>query len=354
MSTVGNGASGGVGGVGGGSSGGSTSLMEAWMKKVLEDSTGGAPGSSLNSGKDIMDKLKEDLEKIFSDLQSRFTGVEAQELADMCFKAGELFDRSSTYVRGMKTFCKGMMEVRYFISGLKSGTKKSAPVQVETTIEEHEWYPRCIVGAVALSTIYGDNCKLGEVIKKIDEEMKKKLGGHKNNGAKLDKCKGLTNADVLLGKALIGGKIREWALADKARANIDATKNKAIQRVGSVMDDRDKLCKQDQGYPSAHNQLKGNTNSMASFLGIVDSAKVENNDSPNLFDVLVNDDLTFPPETLQEALAPLVNTDGSGTVDPSKVGEVMEQLKKESETTVGKYSIINTLVLYHIIYVSHH
>ncbi|CAA9989274.1 SICAvar, type I [Plasmodium knowlesi strain H] len=317
----GGGGGGGNGGTGGGSA---TPMFQEWLQQLSNS-------GKLKPNENITEQLKEELMKTWKELEDRFKGTEAKELATICSKAGEVpTEGIGNGHHSMKTFCKGMMEVRYFISGLKSGNKNTDPVQVET-VQAHEWYPRCIVGAATLSTIYGDHCKLGDVVQKVQGQMNSKLEGHKGKGAELDKCKGLTDSDILFGKSILRDRIRSWAQADRGRANTDHSKNRAIQRVGSVMLDRDNMC--GTAEKQRKQQLKNNTKSMTSFLRIGDNAEVGSSDSRNLFDVLVNDDLTLPPETLNNILTPIVNTASTGQVDPQEMKTAMEKVAEETKKT---------------------
>ncbi|CAA9986712.1 SICAvar, type I [Plasmodium knowlesi strain H] len=334
--------------------GAGSGLLEKWLQHHANGLTTGKDLSQ--AAKEITEKLKSDLNVTWEDLRSRLGSQESTEIAGLCGGAGKLTDRGGTWEHSMKEFCKGMVEVRYFTSGVKKGNTRSK-VEVEA-VREHEWYPRCIVAAVTLSTIYGNHCKLGPAVDLVKSSVEGKLKGKQGLNDMFDKCKGLTDRDILFGKSILGDEIKSWAEEDRGRAaqydkdlaeynaargrgagGLSSPQNRAKGRVGVVMQDRRKFCKpKEQGGQelNAEEQLKVNTKSMASFLLIGDSAKVGSSGSPNPFDILVNDELTLKNEIIEETLKDIVAGSINGQVDSSKVQAAMQKLGKEAEKTLAE------------------
>ncbi|SBO28329.1 SICAvar, type I, pseudogene (fragment) [Plasmodium knowlesi strain H] len=337
---------------GGSSGGGSTPMWQQWMQEVLKD-------GNLKPNEDITEQLKEKLMGTWDDLKKRLDTGELGEIAGICSVAGELVNGRVMKDAdvSLKTLCKAMVQVRYFTSALKKGRSRSE-VNVEGDIKPHEWYPRCLVGMVALSEIYGDHCDLKGVVEKLGNTVDEKLEGRLKRGANSsypDKCKSITSQDILLGKAILGNAIKTWVQDDRRKAEEydNARKaarasgekdppNSSIGKMGGVVYDSESLCKGGGDRKSARTadekkqQLKENTKSMAKLFGMnVDTTQSGAGGSAggnpsNPFDALIDDKLTLQQEFIENVLKDAFDA-SSGQVDTNKINDVVKNITNASQ-----------------------
>ncbi|CAA9989329.1 SICAvar, type I [Plasmodium knowlesi strain H] len=335
-----------------GTGGGTTPLWQEWMQEVLKD-------GNLKPNEDITEQLKEKLMGTWDDLKKRLDTGELGEIAGICSVAGELVNGRVMKDAdvSLKTLCKAMVQVRYFTSALKKGRSRSE-VNVEGDIKPHEWYPRCLVGMVALSEIYGDHCDLKGVVEKLGNTVDEKLEGRLKRGANSsypDKCKSITSQDILLGKAILGNAIKTWVQDDRRKAEEydNARKaarasgekdppNSSIGKMGGVVYDSESLCKGGGDRKSARTadekkqQLKENTKSMAKLFGMnVDTTQSGAGGSAggnpsNPFDALIDDKLTLQQEFIENVLKDAFDA-SSGQVDTNKINDVVKNITNASQ-----------------------
>ncbi|CAA9987124.1 SICAvar, type I [Plasmodium knowlesi strain H] len=335
-----------------GTGGGTTPLWQEWMKQALTN-------GKLKKDGNITEVLRARLDALFVKLKEELNTGEARETKGLCADMDQLVKRRmGNEDASLKVLCKGMVGVRYFVSGLKTQNKK---VQVEQNIEDADWYPRCLVGMVALSEIYGDHCDLGRVINLFQTQMDAELKGHLNKGSSsahssyFDKCKNITPEDITLGKSILGSEIKTWVQEDKGRAKayetekkeydrlktkapaapgLIAPKNSSALRVGGVMHDADSLCKSSAGSERTSDerkqQLQKNTGSMAKFFGMnVGTTQGSSGNASNPFDALVDENLKLEQNTLENVLKTAFDA-STGEVNTNKINDVVKNITNAS------------------------
>ncbi|CAA9991235.1 SICAvar, type I [Plasmodium knowlesi strain H] len=335
----------------------SAGLLEEWMKKVAQTTLGpnGSAGTTITGGQ-IMTELKNDLEKAWEKLQASLTQAEAKEMTTLCgadvaqfverkFGGGKNLGRNEH----VKDLCKAVVELRYFTAG--GGTIVNRGLNFDTGIKEHEWYPRCIVGAVALSAIYGDHCHLKDVIDHISRNVENKLQGHPQARANLNMCKDIKTEHLIFGRALLHKRIKEWAQGKRndAMSGDDHKYEASGYRVGKLWRDKwQKVCKKTGGNQDEEQAkkeyLKENADSLASLVKVGPPDAVSNSTpgEPTMGQVLTNDSYMMPEEKLTEALQALVdNSTGGVTVDSSKLSTLMQTLETFSKETKAVACIQN-------------
>eukprot|EP00366_Plasmodium_knowlesi_P001045 XP_002258542.1 SICA antigen [Plasmodium knowlesi strain H] len=282
----GGGGPGGGGGVGGGTVG-TTSLFVEWLQKVAADAASSGHGTPVEAGK--------------------ITGVQW---------ATNPWERQYKEI-----LCEAILEIKYFMNGV--GTKRTTAMKKDAvTIEqltEGKAYSRCTVGTVALATIYGDHCKLKEVMQKIEQEIepqvKGKLEGHLSKNAQnlrsqLDICEGkVDEIGLMLAKALLQDRIRNWAQDDRKKGEMKRVQKSGEDgkwRVGGTLWlDWGQVCK-DGGKDDEEkkkNYLEQNKADMVSFAGLKkNDSDPENDQSSTLGDILTKPELSLKEDIIRQAL----------------------------------------------------
>eukprot|EP00366_Plasmodium_knowlesi_P003144 XP_002260641.1 SICA antigen [Plasmodium knowlesi strain H] len=317
----------------GASSGG---LLGKWIEALLKN--GGSPPTN---PKDITDELRKSLLEAWEILKKWLMDQESNEIGRMC--DGEVERRASLGDRNMrqhylKVLCTGVAEIKYFINGVKterdrpeSGTDKTEPT-VEA-LDAAKSYARCIVGAVALSEIYGDHCKLREVVGTVESEVDAKLMKHLEahaGGRVMNKCEGMNPIALMLGKALLQEKIKQWTQEKR-----DAKRGKGEGwRVGILRERMGRYCTRKNNPPADKLQakreqsLQENKGSMVSFLGMKEDDKKDRTGGLGIADLLADIDGKYKltEKDLGKALKSGVQGDGTFQVD-----KAIENLTNASE-----------------------
>ncbi|SBO28280.1 SICAvar, type I [Plasmodium knowlesi strain H] len=309
----------------------SAGLLEEWMKAIVKNNAGGVASSD---PEDIIKRMKDDLRTTWEKLGSRLKAQEAQEIRNLCFEgvkwAGKKLSFEQQY---MGDVCMAIAEVKYFMSGLKTRGKWKA-VEVETPSEPHEWYPRCIVGSVALSEIYGDHCKLkeviGEILQKVDRKIEDDYGG---KGASLSKCKGVGSTALIFGRSVLGDTIKSWT---KARRD---EKRGGGYRVGGLWDRWEHVCKQ-KGKTEAEKETKKkelrkeNADTIVQFMKMGNTNSGQNN-AISLAQTLMDDNIKLSDDTIKGVLREMVTDSTNGQVDAGKIQAGLQKLGSETQKTLG-------------------
>ncbi|CAA9989231.1 SICAvar, type I [Plasmodium knowlesi strain H] len=309
----------------------SAGLLEEWMKAIVKNNAGGVASSD---PEDIIKRMKDDLRTTWEKLGSRLKAQEAQEIRNLCFEgvkwAGKKLSFGQQY---MGDVCMAMAEVRYFTSGLKKGNKRSK-VEVEA-VQDHEWYPRCLVGAVALSEIYGDHCHLGEVVNEMLSKMEGNLQAHGGAGTNLNKCENVNPVHLMLGKSILRSTIKDWAQKQRE------AKGNGGYRVGGVWDNRwpqvcnnsNKVSKMDE--QERKKWLNENKASMVQFMKLGNTQGSGGSQASVLADVLADPDsnYTFKEETLEQVFKEAIENGTTAGTPSIDVGKAIEKLTKAAKET---------------------
>ncbi|CAA9988717.1 SICAvar, type I (fragment), partial [Plasmodium knowlesi strain H] len=339
----------------GGSSGGGGGgeLLQKWLEgkvKAAADATA-QPGHSVDAtaeAEKITEELKKDFEEAWRKLQASLAEAEAREINTFCGTQVALAvegaeDRKNWHGRNeyVKDLCKGLMGIRYFMSGIKELGGGSRNVEIERNITEYQWLARCTVGMLALSEIYGDHCKLDKVISyvtpKVEENLKKYLK-NSNDQAMIEKCEGKVDATALMiGRAVLGDQIKQWADVERRKG-----KNERAWRLGQLWQDKWKsVCPQEGGEITEEGkkkELKENARSMTKLMSLDNNNQNKNGVMP-LSDVLIGEsedyslDLNKLTEVFKKALE---NTGTSGSTSNVNVaGAIMKEITKQSDEKLG-------------------
>ncbi|CAA9986087.1 SICAvar, type I (fragment), partial [Plasmodium knowlesi strain H] len=197
-------------------------LLQKWLQEQVNGLT--TVQDAEQKAQEITEKLKEDFEEAWKKLRDSLTNSEASEITGFCdvpvARAVETAEKNGeNQMRNeyVKDLCKGLMGIRYFMSGITELSGRS--VKVETDLTEDKWFARCTVGMLALSDIYGDHCKLDKVIGYVSDNVEGNLRKHTKGGLgdwMIGKCEGKVDANALLmGRAILGDKIKDWATGNR-------------------------------------------------------------------------------------------------------------------------------------------
>ncbi|CAA9991377.1 SICAvar, type I (fragment), partial [Plasmodium knowlesi strain H] len=347
----GGGAGGGGSGTGGaGAAGGTTPMFQEWLEKL---STDGALTSS-SSGQNIAEKVRTDLEKTWKKLEGSLVPQESAEIHKFCGKGSITWPAGSgAQPQYMEILCQALLEIKYFVSGVSRRRKlqdgkptgyDEAPVIADFTEDKGEAFNRCIVGTVALSTIYGDHCKLMEVIEKVETNIGDKVDAqlieHLKQGGKsgkpdlskqLNKCSALTYNDLIVGKSVLGDTIKLWTKQKRDEGN------SGPWRIKIPWSHWPSICnsgKQPAGDSTKQKEyLKDNASSMTDFMKLSSSTTQSSSaGTPSISDVLVNEDYTIPKDKLLTAFESVVQS-ASTVSSPNSldVKTLMDSLTKLSQ-----------------------
>eukprot|EP00366_Plasmodium_knowlesi_P003975 XP_002261472.1 SICA antigen [Plasmodium knowlesi strain H] len=317
---------------GGSGSGGS---LEAWLQKLSQD--GAFNGSS--TGEDITATLRRNLQDEFDKLGKWMLVQESTEIGNFCMKVNG-WNGSTWEGQYMQVLCNAIAEIKYFISGVRTERWKhgwSTDKQAEiTTLSPAQAYARCIVGAVALSEIYGDHCNMKEAIEKVEGALEIMLIDHlKSRGLQnqLNNCKGVDVNALLIGKALLQGKIKEWTQEER-----DKGLKSGNWRVGRQWDERwPKVCM--RGRRSGKEQMEaakkdakeGNREHIVNFSGLNNDNTQNKNTGFTISDVLINDDLTLKQDKLDSIFSNLTLKE-DGKVDINSLTKKIKDASDEKLT----------------------
>ncbi|SBO20862.1 SICAvar, type I [Plasmodium knowlesi strain H] len=287
--------------------------------------------------------MRKSLIDTWEELEKWLTKQESNEIAGFCSQNTvqwpDVQPRGWRWPMYMELLCNAILEIKYFMSGIKTervtingvGTTDDVQATYED-IDSAEAYRRCIVGAVALKEIYGDHCYLGEVVGKIESEIMNKVKSeHSSRNGMFAECKNITDTEIMVGKALLGDKIRTWTNGKR--------KSKLGWRVGSELWKRmTQRCYQGNkgmGKPkheaTREENLQKNKATMVSFSGMKDDVNGKGPDSVSLADILTNDNYRLDTTTLENALQVAIK---NGTVDPAKINVVVKRLEGEAKEKI--------------------
>ncbi|CAA9986721.1 SICAvar, type I [Plasmodium knowlesi strain H] len=312
-------------------------MLKAWLGTTL-NSSGGAGGGTPGSGKEAMEKLEKNLEAALEDLEKWLTRQESLEVSHHCQDAGSFVQgEDSGKKQYAKEMCKGIVEIKYFVSGVNKRRKAQTldyDAQV-TELTDAQAYARCIVGTLALSELYGDNCHLGTVIGAVSSKVEAKLQTYAGDGAKLDKCKNIDPLALVFAKSLLQNKIKQWA--EKERT----TQKGRSWRVWIPWDYWGYVCKKQKSNREVLQQEReNNASSMAQFVQLPEDKKNAPGSVP-MSEILINDKYKLDTNTIENALNNIikdgkVETTNISTDDLCKRLQCIEEyLKKQTTTTPG-------------------
>eukprot|EP00366_Plasmodium_knowlesi_P003721 XP_002261218.1 SICA antigen [Plasmodium knowlesi strain H] len=298
-------------------------LLEEWLQKLKEN--GKLTGSSTD-----------EFEKLSTWLVDR---QESNEVAGLCKDVGKLVrGANGGVVFYLQNLCKGIAEIKYFISGVKKVRKYyGAAEDNQATIEkltDDKAYPRCIVGTLALSALYGDHCYSGAVMDHLKNDVKvenKIKDTHKDAIANLGICKKVTNADLMFAKSLLQSTIEQRT--QQERKERQKNENWRIYWPWSY---RPSVCKQPAKAGTTEHEagrkkiLQDNKKSLVEFT-LGKNTQSGSNASSTMEDILVNDDYTISGDTLTQALSSAIS---SGNVDVGKAIENVTKAAKKTEAEV--------------------
>ncbi|SBO26571.1 KIR protein [Plasmodium knowlesi strain H] len=160
-----------------------------------------------------------------------------------------------------------------------------------------------------LSENYGDHCYLGNAVDHMMDKVEQEVGEYGDRGATLNRCKGITTEQLIIGKSILGNTIKEWTKQKRDEAD----KNSGSWRIKWPWKHWGLVCKQKREQPNLQQQRKNNAAVMTEFMKMKeDNTHSGQSSQPTLSEVLIDDKYKLKPETLERALAPLVNNAGAG------------------------------------------
>ncbi|OTN65104.1 SICAvar type I [Plasmodium knowlesi] len=327
-------------------------LLEEWLKNFAIDAAQTSQASQTvddaTAAKKITEEMKKDLNKEFDELGKWLTRPESNEIHKFCHDEVDWGGGGSQYE---KVLCEGLAEIKYFMNGVetkkagkgRSGNDEEAQI---TKLTNGKAYTRCIVGAVALSEIYGDHCKLKEVVERVQEKVtdgvEDKLRNHLEDqgyGNQLNTCQGITMEQLFIGKSILGSTIKEWT---KQKRSMGVNGG---WRVGRQWTERWPQVCGGKGKQMNAQYLQGlrkeSAQHMTKFLKVGDdnmSSKTTTDGKPTLEEILTEEGYTISQDKLTKVLQVLADNTGSAvTVDPSNLTTLMQTLEaisKESHADV--------------------
>ncbi|SBO26588.1 SICAvar, type I [Plasmodium knowlesi strain H] len=325
--------------VAGGAGGGSTSLMEAWLEKLRGD------GKLSGSAEDIREKMKEDLVTTWNDLKSWLAGQGSNEIAELCANAGGSATGPPTSEgEYLKNLCKGIAEVKYFVSGVRTkrdgGGRSDQAAEIEQ-LTRAQSYARCIVGSVALNELYGDHCKLDSVIEYVSPQVQGKLEGtYSKSDAELKKCEGINANHLMLGKSILASAIKKWAEGDREKEEKKVGGSKGTMRVGYVWGRWPYVCggtarqKQEQYLQGLR---KNNAKHMTKFLKVGNdnmSSGAATDGKPTIGEILTEEGYIIPQDRIIKALQDSMQSDSTASTPSFDLTKaIMENVTKVAEET---------------------
>ncbi|CAA9991389.1 SICAvar, type I (fragment), partial [Plasmodium knowlesi strain H] len=334
----------------------SSGFLEKWLQERIRTAQAAHGGGTDPVGADsVMENMKKNLEDEFGALGSWLTRPESNEVRDLCDKGkedgGKDWQGQGLEPQYRKVLCQAILEIKYFMNGVEKkkgggGTSAHDEKAQITELNNDRAYARCIVGMLALSEIYGDHCYLNEVIRRVEEkvstEMEGKLKEHLKHGhtGNLDICKKVTKRDLIFGKALLQGRIKQWTETKR--------KSKDGWRIRVPWGSWPTVCKQTaQAGTSEHeaarkDNLQQNKGSLVKFT-LGDSTQSSGGaPSSTMEDILVNDSYTIPENKLTEALSSAIQNANNavtgstgGPISPDLTKTIMEEFEKLSQDQSG-------------------
>ncbi|CAA9991383.1 SICAvar, type I (fragment), partial [Plasmodium knowlesi strain H] len=332
----------------------SAGLLQTWLDEQVKGVIqGGATVTDpAERAKQFTEKMKADLVATWDVLAKWLERPESNEIHKLCDKGQ--WGGNSGEGQYKKILCQAILEIKYFMNGVqrqKAGGGSSGhdePAEM-TALTPDEAFNRCIVGTVALSTIYGDHCKLNEVINEVqgeissqvDIKLRDHLSKNKAGGSleqQLNKCSTMTYGDLVVGKSVLGNTIRAWTEGKRAlRMKAQGWRIKMPWHHWPNVCNQKKEPAQDD--MKLKQYLRDNAQSMTTFLKLDNTNTGQNRGLP-LAELLINSEIKLPDSTVQGVLEEIVANSTNGQVDPDKLKEGMQKVEKETQNQIGKYYIM--------------
>ncbi|OTN65971.1 SICAvar type I [Plasmodium knowlesi] len=305
-------------------------LLEAWMKTIVHNN-----GRPLTDPQEIIKKMEATLRKTWEEL-ARWLGHEgSNEIGSLCANAGGSGGSLTHEGEYLKNLCKGIAEIRYFMSGVetkrtigKSGrgtADDDGPVYVKLT--DDKAYPRCVVGAVALSDLYSDHCHLDKVIDYVSDNVEGNLMPHVGKGLDVEmikKCAGkVDEAALFFGRSVLGDTIKEWAKGNRG--------NTGPGRIRTPWSYWPRVCKKPKPGTDGHDagkkeNLERNKASLVKFTVGENTQSSTSNASSTMEDILTKPELTLNKDVIKQAFTAALS---NGT--PFDAAALTQTLKEETD-----------------------
>ncbi|CAA9991380.1 SICAvar, type I (fragment), partial [Plasmodium knowlesi strain H] len=303
----------------------STGLLEEWLKKVEADATQALQNMEpKEKAKQITESMKKSLQEEWEKLRARLKVGESLEIKDICSK-DKTWSGINLGPTGMYKvdLCKGVVELRYFTAGLKKKDESTRQTEVENSITETQWYPRCLVGAVALSEIYGDHCQLKEIVDEISREVEEKLRTHwSNDGTVIKKCEGKVDGTTLmLAKALLHDQIEQWTRENRKPGSANAWRVRMPWHYWQTVCKQGALASKSEHERKKH-YLQENKDTVGSFLNIGSGS-----DRAQLMEELIKEEDILTFDDLQTVLEKSMSNGAGGTATPLDFSTIMKNLE---------------------------
>ncbi|CAA9987535.1 SICAvar, type I [Plasmodium knowlesi strain H] len=304
-------------------------FLQAWLQQLSSE------GKLTGDASTIRENMKKDLEETWKKLSEWLLQQESNEIAGFCDKKNGMWPTNKGpqfWPWYMELLCNAVLEIKYFMSGIRAERLGKDDAEdkaaVITRIDDYEAYRRCIVGAVALSTIYGDHCGLTYVTEKVEGDIMERVKStYSSRGVTFDTCKSITNADLVLGKTLLQDKIDLWT-------NERRRKNDGWRVGGQLWNRRNQRCRRGHGQEeNLQKQRKDNAKSMATFLKLDDSKNSGQNSAFSLADVLIVGDMKLDEGKLEQVFQDAMEG-GTASPDVKKMMEKITNLSQKTEADV--------------------
>ncbi|SBO24011.1 SICAvar, type I (fragment) [Plasmodium knowlesi strain H] len=289
--------------------------------------------------------MRNDLEATWEKLKEWLTKQEANEIANFCSKDTVEWPggpKSPFWPPYMELLCNAVLEIKYLMSGIETARVKvhgegtSDDVDpVYESVAGADAYRRCIVGTVALSTIYGDHCKLTEVVEKIEKEIMVKVRKkHGDQKVRFNNCEGMDLNALLLGKSVLHNTIKEWVSGDRGKGW--QGKWRVGGQLWSRMIQRCYKGNRAVGKPdheaTRKENLQKNKDSMVSFSRMKENDNTQNNiGGANMGDILTGDQFILEQDKLDSIFSNLT-LDEDGKIDVSSLTQKIKDATKEKLT----------------------
>eukprot|EP00366_Plasmodium_knowlesi_P003781 XP_002261278.1 SICA antigen [Plasmodium knowlesi strain H] len=332
-------------------------LLQKWFEQHANVAPAGTGADSASRAKQITATLKDDLDKKFKELGERLIRQESTEIGNFCGNDVK-WGKGGWELHYMQVLCTAIAEIKYFISGVETQrTRLHGTTDSQAKIEHlsnAEAYARCVVGAVALSTIYGDHCHMGEAIKKVEGAFEEKIrrhlkgkGGTRDLSNQLDVCKEITTADLMVGKAVLGNTIREWTQKKRDEGGPYQGEWKLGNEWGrwEIVCNQGKRARGGDGEATKKKYLNENKEVITKFSGLKDDSTQKNPGDVSVADLLADVDGKYKltEKDLRKALESAME---AGTF---KVDKAIENLTNASQKVQGKGKIgIQQFLLLHV------
>ncbi|SBO24837.1 SICAvar, type I (fragment) [Plasmodium knowlesi strain H] len=304
-------------------------LLKKWLEHVSSRAITGSMEPAKKAEK-ITEEMQKSLRETWGKLKSWLERGESNEIRGLCYEGAGWTRTGGVWDQYMPILCTAVAEIKYFMNGVetkkKMGTRgplKTDDIEVEPSMADDEAYRRCIVGAVALSTVYGDHCYVREVLEKVEARANAKLKGYLSKPTmprQLNNCGGVNLEGLLLGKTLLQDEISQWTSSTRQR-----TEN--YWRVQYLWKLWKSVCargKESQGHETVRKEnLQENKGSMLSFSGMDSRNK-------DLMEELISENVPLTFDDLKLALQQSIENDGGvATGTPFEVSTLLKNVDEK-------------------------